>query len=536
MAAQVNDFEGPKVGRSAATWTIVIATMIGVSACGGGGSNGGPPASGGNPPPAGPPPAGPPAGGTGSAGTGIIQVKVTDAYGEAAGGAYVSVNGSNFAFGAQGDAEGVVRIADVPAGQVLVCASHLVRGSDNCGGQRAVTLGKDQVLELSRRLEISRGHPTAAVLQARVAEGGLSADGRQLDVVLSIAVTAARAGVSWFDANYWPGVEVRDCYALSGAQLADLGPHCIHGIDGSDTSYSFSQVNDLGAVRAVEAVPQSWAVGLLIDQSDAGLSPGLLPNDPRLFAAKAFANSLLPGTSLALAGFASDEPSGSASGLPQRPVTFFPVESPGFVGSWPEAYDVLQDLSGLVGGGAPLYEAIAAGIEFMAANAPAGRQRALVVLADGSDSTCGLPAQCAQQRRAIVRRARETGVQLFLAGVHDQEACNALPADEAYICFLTIAVEAPLRELAREGGLPVAAGVLPNSNATGSVSAPLELALQWLAGSGMVQDISLRLTSETAGAFAPGVVVTGNFVGVNPQLCPWDCYAFGLPFRLEIPR
>ena len=524
---------GPLAGWSAVSWAAVVAVAIGISACGGGGgsgSGGDSPSSGGNPPPAGPPPAG-----SGSAGTGTLYVKVTDAYGEAVGGAYVSVNGSNFAFGAQGDAAGLVRIADVPAGQVLVCASHVVRGSDRCGGQRPVTLGKDQVLELSRQLEVHRGYAAATVIDSRMVEGSLSADGRQLDVVLRIAVTAARPGVSWFDNR--PGlVSVSDCEARSGAELGDLGPRCIHGIDGRDHPYSFERVNDLGVVRAIEGVPQSWAVGLLIDQGDAGLMPALPPNDPRLFAAKAFANGLLPGTSLALAGFASDEPSGSASRLPQRPVTFFPVESPAFVSNWPEAYGILQDLSGLVGGGSPLYAAIETGIEFMAAHAPAGRQRALVVLADGSDSTCGSPAQCAQQRRAIVRRARETGVQLFLAGVHDEQDCNDLPADEAYYCLLTIAAKAPLRDLAAEGGLPLAVGALPNSNSMGSVIAPLELALEWLSGSVRVQDVNLRLTSATAGAFAPGTVVTGNFVGVNPQMCPWDCYSFGLPFRVEIPR
>jgi hypothetical protein len=271
----------------------------------------------------------------------------------------------------------------------------------------------------------------------------------------------------------------------------------------------------------------------MIDEGDTGLSPDLFPNDPRLFAAKTFAHSLLPGSGLALAGFASDEPSGSASRLPQRPVTIFPVRSPGFLGSWPEAYQVLQELSGLVGGGTPLYAAIGAGIEFMAANAPADRQRALVVLADGEDSTCGSPARCAEQRRIIVQRARETGVKIFLAGFHSEDACGEFPAADPiwYSCLLTIAAKAPLRELAVEGGIPLAVGVGP-----GSAVAALDLARQWLTGSQMVQDVRVRLTSKTAGAFAPGVVVTGTFDGVNPVMCPFDCYSFALPFRVEIPR
>jgi len=436
---------------------------------------------------------------------------VTDAFGDAVVGAYVSVSGAATAVGARTDAEGWARIADFPAGEVLVCTSHVARGSDKCDSARRVTLAKDQMLELSRQLEFNRDAPVATVLRTRVADAGFGADGRQLDVVLRIAVTGARPGLSWFDDFYETGVVA--CEARSGAELADLGPRCIHSIDGRDLSYAVGKVTNLGVVKASDESPQFSAVGLLIDQSDAGLSPDLLPNDPRLFAAKTFAHSLLPGTALALAGFASDEPSGSASSLPQRPVTFFPVESPRFLGSWPEAYEALQDLSGLVGGGTPLYAAIATGIEFMAAIAPAGRQRALVVLADGADSTCGSPAQCAQQRRTIVQRAREAGVSLFLAGASWTQ--NA---------------KAPITELAVEGGIPLA--VAPDREFTVGT---LELARQWLTGSQMVQEVTVRLTSETAGAFALGAVVTGTFIGVNPDLCPFDCYVFALPFRVEIP-
>lgn len=517
---------------SLAPWALrvaVVAVAIGLSACGGGGgdrpSAGGSPSSGGTPPPTTAPPANPPA-----TGTGTIRVKVTDAFGEAVAGANVYVSGSSFAAEARTDAGGTAQIADVPAGAVRVGAWHTVRGrNDSING--GVTLAKDQVVDLSRQLEIYSDAPVATVLQARVAEGGLSADGRQLDVVLRIAVTAARPGLSWFDDFYQTGVTA--CEARSGTDLADLGPRCIHGIDGRDLSYAVGKVTNLGVVRASDEPPQSWAVGLLIDQSEAGLLPDLLPNDPRLFAAKTLAHGLLPGTGLALAGFASDEPSGSASSLPQRPVTFFPVESPGFLGSWPEVYQVLQDLSGLVGGGTPLYAAIAAGIEFMAANAPSDRQRALVVLADGVDSTCGSPAQCAQQRRAIVQRAREAGVKLFLAAFHDPETCkeNAATDINWYGCYLTIAAKPSLRELAVEGGIPLAVGLGPESTV-----GTLELARQWLDGSQMVQEVSVRLTSDSAGAFVPGAVVTGTFSGTNPDLCPFDCYDFALPFRVEIPR
>jgi hypothetical protein len=265
---------------------------------------------------------------------------------------------------------------------------------------------------------------------------------------------------------------------------------------------------------------------MLIDQSEAGLSPDWTPNEPRLFAARILADRLLPDTGLVLAGFASDEASGSSSGLPQRPVTFFPVEAPGLTTSRSEAFATLDDLSGMVGGGAPLYEAIAAGVDFMAERTSPDLRRVLVVLADGSDSTCGTPAQCAQRRKALVGHARASGVELVLVGSRDEESC--LHADWSY-CLEIHAREA-LRLLAEDGGMPL---VVANTN---SLHSPVLLVQQLLSGWATIQDVRLRLTSDSAGAFAPGAVVKGEFSGVNPSMCPFDCWTVVLPFNVEVPR
>jgi hypothetical protein len=337
-----------------------------------------------------------------------------------------------------------------------------------------------------------------------------------------VAVTGAREGSSWFLEGWGLGAD--SCEARTGAELAELGPRCIAGIGGGDISYG-GELKDAGVVRTVAGLSRPNAVGLLIDQSEAGLSPHWAPNEPRLFHAKVLGDALLPDVPLVIAGFASDTASGSASSLPQRPVTFFPLAAPGFVASRPDAFETLSDLAGLVGGGAPLYEAIAAGIEFMADQAPPESLPALVVLADGVDSSCGTPAQCAQSRRTIARRAQETGVRLFLAGFSaaSREECAWLDdEEESYVCSLTLAAKRPLQELSAVGGMPLALGW------------NLALVRQWLSGSMTVQDVRVRLTSQVEGAFWPGAVATGRLRGSNESYCPFDCYVFALPFRVQI--
>lgn len=371
---------------------------------------------------------------------------------------------------------------------------------------------------------------------AGVDPGGVRADGRSLDVTIRVAVPADVPGGSYFGEDSLYGLVAEDCAARDGDELTQLGPRCIQSADGRDISYSFGGINDRGVLKATDRAPHPTAVGLLIEQGDAGLSSTWMPNEPRLFSAKLFTDGLLPDTRVALAAFASDEASGSASSLPQRPVTFFPVQSPGFSTSKSEAFAVLQNLSSLVGGGAPLYEAVAAGIDFMAANVPDGTRRVLVVLADGSDSTCGTPARCAEFRRDIVARARASAVELFLVGARGDAPVDL---EEKYGSQGFYLAKVPLSDLAVEGGYPLAVGVSRNQFSlaeTADFNSPLELVRHWLAASEKVQDVRVRLTSGVDGAFAPGAVVKGQLLGQNPNECPWYCYTYVLPFRVEIPR
>lgn len=538
---------GEGVARGAgcrwAAWVGSWAVAAGLAGCGGGGDaeSGSPPPSGGNPPAAGNTAC------TVAKGTGSLRVPVTDAFGEA-------VVGANVAWVRPGigtfsstltDSAGVARIASLPACEGWVEVNHTVRGLGRAGDQAdPLAIRKDEVLDVPVGLEPIR-QPAAAVLSASVGPGGVSADGRSLDVTLRIAVSGGREGESWLIGGAGAGVDAAACQARTGTELAELGPRCIRGLDGSDRSYSFARLNDLGVVRKAEEVPPSWSVGLLVDQSAAGLTywaggSAHAPNDPRLFAARFLVDGLVPDIPLALAGFASDLASGGASTLPQRPVTFFPVEAPGFTTSRVAAFETLHDLSDMVGGGAPLHEAISIAVNFMAARTPAGRKPMLVVLADGGDKDCGTLAQCSAARRGIVAQARAEGVELFLVGTDDAVACD--------YC-LDIRAQEPLRSLAAEGGYPLVLSDEPWFDYCGAwgpcpafagmLVSPLEMVAGWLTGTAQVQEVSIRLTSESPGAFAPGAVVMGELLGSNEDMCPWGdgaCWRYSLPFRVEVPE
>jgi hypothetical protein len=542
--------KGEGVGRAARcrpiAWVGTWIVAAGLAGCGGGGGTetGNPPSSGGIPP----------SGGntacTVANGTGSLRVKVTDVFGEAVPGAIVAWTrpGTGTFARAATDAAGVANLASLPACEGWVEVDHTVRGLGRSGDQaEPLSIRKDEVLVAPVRLEPIR-QPAAAVVSASVGPGGVSADGRSLDLTLRIAVTGGREGESWLIGGAGAGasgVDAAPCQARLGTELAELGPRCIRGPDGSDRSYSFGRLNDLGVVRQVEGTPPPWSVGLLIDQSGAGLAQdwnGTMlhaPNDPRLFAARFLVDGLLPGVPLALAGFASDLAPGGASTLPQRPVTFFPVESPGFTTSRAAAFETLRDLSTMVGGGAPLHEAIAVAVDFMAARTPPGRKPMLVVLADGGDKDCGTPAQCSAARREIISRARAEGVELFLVGTDDAVACD--------YC-LDIRAQEPLRSLAAEGGFPLVLSDEPWFDYcgawgpcplfAGALVSPLEMVAGWLLGTAQVQEVSIRLTSESPGAFAPGAVVMGELLGSNEDMCPWGdgyCWRYSLPFRVQVP-
>jgi hypothetical protein len=488
---------------------------IGMAGCGGGVAA---PAA--APPPGAPPPSGgdPGTGGGGTPGTATILVKVTDYFGEPVSGATVTWMGQWPNVERISDDEGVARFDGIQSGTSRLCAHHRVRGHA-CGPQDPVTVPAGSTVELIRQLKPCCSPPTAAVLETSIDPGGLSSDGRTLDITIRVGVTRPPRSGSWFDAPLYPTVVV-DCVARDGLELAEMGPRCIRGPDGSDSSYTFDRLIEFPTPRTLAQPAWPATVGLLFDQSAPMDDFEQQSFESRLYAAKIFADQVLPETGLLLAGFASDDPAGNqVSPLYQKPVMFLPAENPGLFFSRPEAYEQLDGLMGLSGGIAPLYEAILSSIDFVADHAVVGARRVLVVMAGGRDDACGTPAQCAALRAAVAARARQGDVELWLVGPYYTPFDPYIGPPGTVTSMGTLAVDAAAPLIGYGSDLHEA----------------LDLVRQLLGESIHVEDIRVRLSSDEAGAFHSGVVVAGELRGSNPSNCPWYCFPYAFPFSVRVP-
>jgi len=494
----MNDLLQPRlIGVSAAA-----LFAFGIGGCGGGGDAARP--AGGEEP----------AGGAGgSPGIGSVRVKVTDYFGQPVASAQVYWIGPS-TIETISDEEGNARLDNVPSGVASVCASHAVRGHA-CGPDDPVTIPVDSTLDLVRQLQPDWSPPIAAVLETRVDPNGLSPDGRTLDITIRVAVTQRPSVGSWFGADSNYPLSTADCVAREGQELVDLGPRCIRGAGGTDTSYTFGRLIEFVA-KAIDQPARPSTVGLLLDESAAVWSYEEYMVESRLFAAKIFADKALPDIGLLLAGFAGDDPAGVyLSRLPQTPVTFLPAQNPGLFLSKPEMFEQLDGLAELSGGVAPLYAAILSSIDFVADHAIPGTRRVLVVMTNGRDDTCGTPAQCVAMRGQIAARANDRDVELILLGP-DGIKPGTSRAEEA-ISTLSVDTSAPL-----------AVG-------SGTFHEALDLVQQLLGETVPVEDVRVRLMSEEPGAFHAGAIVAGALHGFNPGNCPWDCYLYVLPFSVRVP-
>lgn len=178
----------------------------------------------------------------------------------------------------------------------------------------------------------------------------------------------------------------------------------------TDTAFDapYTVVNATPGTFAVIApqAPTPYAVAMLLDQSDSIRTSD--PTDARIFASKVFLDNLGASDRVTLGVFAQ----GGGSRIPTTPLTRYGD----FTASGTSLFDELDSLPGLEGGFTPLYSALDQMVQYVAANAPAGLRKTVVLFTDGRDTICPT-AQLATCRSNSISLAQTNGVDIFTVGL-----------------------------------------------------------------------------------------------------------------------
>lgn len=489
---------------------ILVALTMGLTmlACGGGGVGSNAPSGGGtgsgsgsgsgtgNPPPA-----------PDLSARATLVVTVVDAFGIPVPAANVQhYLASSSVFG-QTSSEGTVTM-DVPAGAGRVTANSILGRKE-----AAVDLARDARAEL--RLTLAPQSSGAfAVLDADVVPGSIAPDGRSVELRIVVG--------SGGGAPIYPhSVALGACVAREGVDLSALGPACVDRGDGTDRSWKPVGEAAVGP-HQVGTAARAGPVLVLLDRSQR--SGEIDRYEEHLFVAKALVAELLGSRSVAVGAFAGDGgPAGTASPLPERPVTFFPVENPGWIAERVVAFEALESLRGRVGGSSALAAAIDAGVDFLVARTVAMERPALVILTAGGSEGCSFDeapgpnatSQCASIR-AAVERARQAGVTPWLVG----------PGDSWYPSSTSYASPGSLISVAREAPVRWAAAPVE-----GDVYAASEIVRAVLSGALAFREIRFRISADEEGSFAAGVEIRGALTIVDVG---WYYWSQRLPFRATV--
>ena len=486
-------------------WILVTLLAVGLAGCdGSGGSNVGGP--GGSTPPTVPTTEQKPTG------RGTLIVNVADALGQPMAGAAVEVYASWSDESRRGvaDAGGRVEFGGVIADRLSVAAF----GPESYGFLQSLWLAKDSVQQVVL-VALPSGTPAGGIARASIASGGLSADRSTLEFTLDIVqVATTESGEYW--AWGTDAVRIVACTPDPTNDLPRFQPDCVSGTDDFDSAYAGSQNGSalslstiLGQDRLGLGRP-SYSAALLIDQSDPVIQGD--PEDRRLFAVKYFLSLGGPDSTVALAAFAVDDRIANRfSPLPQQPVSLFPLENPQFTADGRSLFTTVDQLGTLEGGATPLYSAIDRMLDFAAAG-PRRDANAVVIVTNGVDDTCGSPAECREQRDAVVGKSRATGIRIVTIGLG-----NAAPADHEALGRLA------------QGADGSAAFWIDD---TSQLAMTLGNTSEYLAESKDRLRATFRIESEVPGAFERGRTVLGQ---VSLEVCPWDCIYTYIPFAIQIP-
>ncbi len=358
----------------------VAGLAMALSACGGGGGGGGGSTT--------PPP------------VGSVSVTVTDLNGLVVSGATVVATVSNVSKTATTNASGVATLTGVRTGNGNLDVSRSTFKPKTV----AVSVTENQTTSVTVALERDT-KATGGLLSARVLSGQ---DTTTLEFEIQVVVvdenSSAVSGLSaaaFSLASCTPNaatVDTADCLSDN----ADPAFDAPYSVTGPGPAPSFLQVPG--------GVAKAYAAALLFDQSLSIKTND--PTDARLYSAREFLNRLGGSDRASLSALAY----GNAALIPQTPVTIYPVGNPSFVADGAIFFPTLTALATQEGGLTPLYEALCRVMDFSAANAPAGLNKAVIVFTDGKND--GLPPNPAcRTADDSIAKSVATGVDIYTIGL-----------------------------------------------------------------------------------------------------------------------
>lgn len=367
---------------------------------------------------------------------------------------------------------------------------------------------------------------TVALLPVMVPAAGVSADRTEIELHVSLVASAKAPFIAASYGSYagslpTPLLRLEDCYVWLDSSITT--PTCTQdtGQSGQVTAleYSYDPVD----TSPLFAESELYSALLLLDQSRRVAEYD--PSGMRSLAAKHFIRSGRVGgwdsDGIAVAGFAAQD--GDASRpplLPQLPL-WMPLSTPYLFSGDRFALEAAVDsLEPLVGGAAPVFEALGAALAVTAGSL--AERRVIVALLGGGDDR-GLSELQRQAAIASLRQQhRDSGVQVVLiAGQLDEDS-----GERRNLAELAAALRAPIiyagyptEWQARKDGLYLA----------------MDLAADLLAGSAMPSVKAVfRMRSGQPGGFQRGSLLQGT-IHVESNLCPMECAELPLQFAVEIP-
>jgi hypothetical protein len=460
-------------------WLLVITLAI-VAGCGGGSGGGDAPSI-----------------------TGSARVTVTDVLGDPVSGAYVELSvldGPSYRdIDAFADASGVVRFSNVASrGPVNAYAWDGDREVPETptGSSESVPLVANGEIEL-KVVVAPDSHSLFGVASASVDPGGVTQNGQSLAFSIGLLNVDDRP-------NLLP------CSPDPQNDTSAYPADCVVGATGVDAPYEWrDDGSPLPQTSVTNGSIGPFAVAVLLDQSShiAANDPG----DARIFALKYFLTTLGAQDRVVLAAFASDDASGQLAVLPKTPVSIFPLDDPQFSAFDRDSlFPVLDSLPTLEGGASPLYAAIDSLLDFTAAHASADMRRAIVVLTDGDDDTCGTRVECEHARQLLIDKSRVTGIKIIIVGLANPPSAAGREAVDAFV----------------NGGAGMAFWIDNPNRLAGLTS--LRLVLD---GTTQVLETHFQIESPVDGAFQSGRTVKGTV----SRTCSWDNCEATVYFSVPIP-